>query len=150
MILKNIFKKNKYFLGEHLGLAYKVLKEVINMNDQNLEVLNVLKSWMIFNQVEDEYLMDALIQEFKEKVFEFKAEYDNLKNVFAVEEAEEKRIHMDSNAKEVLMMFKSWVVFNHPELDPIVNGLIEEFDDNYEAFKVQYDDLKAVFASTND
>ena len=57
---------------------------------------------------------------------------------------------MDSNAKEVLMMFKSWVVFNHPELDPIVNGLIEEFDDNYDAFKVQYDDLKAVFTSTNE
>ena len=57
---------------------------------------------------------------------------------------------MDRNAKEVLMMFKSWVVFNHPELDPIVNGLIEEFDDNYDAFKAQYDDLKAVFASTNE
>ncbi|GEM_PF-5757613 len=120
------------------------------MNDQNLEVLNELKSWMILNQLEDEVLMDVLIQEFKEKVFEFKAKYDNLKSVFAEKEAEEKRIHMDSNAKEVLMMFKSWVVFNHPELDPIVNGLMEEFDDNYEAFKVQYDDLKAVFASTND
>ena len=120
------------------------------MRDQNLEVLNVLKSYVVFNQLEDEYLMDALIQEFKEKWFEFKVEYDNLKSVFAEKEAEEKRIHMDSNAKEVLMMFKSWVVFNHPELDPIVNGLIEEFDDNYDAFKVQYDDLKAVFTSTNE
>ena len=131
-------------------LAYKVLKEVRNMRDQNLEVLSVLKSYAVFNQKEDEYLLDTLIQEFKEKWFEFKAEYDNLKSVFAEKEAEEKRIHMDSNAKEVLMMFKSWVVFNHPELDPIVNGLIEEFDDNYDAFKVQYDDLKAVFASTNE
>ena len=120
------------------------------MRDQNLEVLTILKSYVVFNQLEDEYLMDALIQEFKEKGFEFKVEYDNLKSVFAEKEAEEKRIHMDSNAKEVLMMFKSWVVFNHPELDPIVNGLIEEFDDNYDAFKVQYDDLKAVFASTNE
>ena len=120
------------------------------MRDQNLEVLSVLKSYVVFNQLEDEYLIDALIQEFKEKWFEFKAEYDNLKSVFAEKEAEEKRIHMDSNAKEVLMMFKSWVVFNHPELDPIVNGLIEEFDDNYDAFKVQYDDLKAVFTSTNE
>lgn len=45
---------------------------------------------------------------------------------------------MEDNYKELLRLFRSWLILIHPETDLSVDLLVDEFEEHYPCFKIMH------------